>query len=101
MVSHEYRIEWQTGCDEKATIAGRSMFAASQTRFLELSYAGRLVRLDAKSEPIFVGRAAESALPMNHQSVSSMHAMQAWRGGQFVIADASTYGTWVYAGSQS
>jgi len=99
--SHVYRIEWQTGRDEEATMAGRSMFAVSQTSFLELSYAGLVVRLDAKSEPISLGRAAESALPLNDQRVSRMHATLAWRGGQFVITDASTYGTWVYMGNQS
>jgi len=99
--SHVYRIEWQTGRDEEATMAGRSMFAVSQTSFLELSYAGLVVRLDAKSEPISLGRAAESALPLNDQRVSRMHATLVWRGGQFVITDASTYGTWVYMGNQS
>ena len=99
--SHVYRIEWQTGRDEEATMAGRSMFAASQTSFLELSYPGLVVRLDAKSEPISLGRAAESALPLNDQRVSRMHATLAWRGGQFVITDTSTYGTWVYMGNQS
>ena len=98
--SHVYRIEWQTGRDEEATMAGRSMFAVSQTSFLELSCAGLVVRLDAKSKPISLGRAAESALPLNDQRVSRMHATLVWRGGQFVLTDASTYGTWVYMGNQ-
>ena len=98
--SHVYRVEWQTGRDEEATMAGRSMFAVSQTSFLELSCAGLVVRLDAKSQPISLGRAAESALPLNDQRVSRMHATLAWRGGQFVLSDASTYGTWVYMGNQ-
>ena len=98
--SHVYRVEWQTGRDEEATMAGRSMFAVSQTSFLELSYAGLVVRLDAKSPPISLGRAAESALPLKDQRVSRMHATLVWRGGQFVLNDASTYGTWVYMGNQ-
>jgi len=99
--SHVYRIEWQTGRDEEATMAGRSMFSASQASFLELSYSGMVVRLDAKSDAITLGRAADSSLPLNDQRVSRMHATLAWRGGQFVITDASTYGTWVYMGNQS
>ena len=99
--SHVYRVEWQTGRDEEATMAGRSMFAVSQTSYLELSYAGVLVRLDAKSKAISLGRAAESLLPLNDQRVSRMHAMLVWRGGQFVLTDASTYGTWVYMGNQN
>lgn len=98
--SHVYRVEWQSGRDEEATMAGRSMFAVSQTSFVELSYAGLVVRLDAKSQPVSLGRAAESALPLNDQRVSRMHATLAWRGGQFVLTDASTYGTWVYMGNQ-
>ena len=66
-----------------------------------MSYAGLVVRLDAKSEPISLGRAAESSLLLDDQRVSRMHAMLAWRGGQFVLTDASTYGTWVYMGNQS
>ena len=99
--SHVYRIEWQTGRDEEATMAGRSMFAVSQASFLELSYAGLVVRLDAKSQPVSLGRGAVSALPLNDQRVSRMHATLAWRGGQFVLSDASTYGTWVYMGNQT
>ena len=99
--SHVYRIEWQTGRDEEATMAGRSMLAVSQTCFLELTYAGLVVRLDAKSQPVSLGRGAVSALPLNDQRVSRMHATLAWRGGQFVLSDASTYGTWVYMGNQS
>lgn len=99
--SHVYRVEWQTGRDEEATMAGRSMFAVSQTGFLELSCAGLVVRLDAKSSAISLGRTAESALPLNDPRVSRMHATLAWRGGQFVLTDASTYGTWVYMGNQN
>jgi hypothetical protein len=30
-----------------------------------------------------------------------MHATLEWRGGQFVLSDASSYGTWVYFGNQN
>ena len=30
-----------------------------------------------------------------------MHATLEWRGGQFVLSDASSYGIWVYFGNQS
>lgn len=33
-VSHVYRVEWQSGRDEEATITGRAMFAVSPTRFV-------------------------------------------------------------------
>ena len=99
--SHVYRVELQTGRDEEATMAGPSMFAPSHNRFLELSWAGQLWRLDAQSKPINIGRAAESMLHINDPRVSRVHCVLAWRGGQFVVTDASTYGTWVYMGSQT
>ena len=98
--SHVYRVEWQTGRDEDATMAGRSMFAAQHTSFLQLSWAHQLLRLDSKSKPVNIGRAVESALHINDPRVSRVHATLAWRGGQFVLTDTSTYGTWVYMGNQ-
>ncbi len=98
--SHVYRVEWQTGRDEEATMAGRSMFAQSQPNFLELSYADQVVRLDASSGPRSFGRAVDASLPINDPRVSRVHGTLVWRGGQFVLTDASSYGTWVYMGNQ-
>jgi adenylate cyclase len=99
--SHVYRVEWQTGRDEDATMAGRSMFASPSQAFLELSFAGQTLRLDAKSSKLALGRGADAALTLNDPRVSRMHATLEWRGGQFVLTDASSYGTWVYLGNQS
>jgi predicted component of type VI protein secretion system len=59
------------------------------------------VRLDAKSSKLALGRGADAALNLNDPRVSRMHATLEWRGGQFVLTDASSYGTWVYLGNQS
>lgn len=99
--SDVYRVEWQTGQDQDATMVGRSMLAQSQTSCLELAYAGQVVQLDASSGMLSLGRAINASLPINDPRVSRMHATLAWRGGQFVLTDASSYGTWVYMGSQS
>ena len=99
--SHVYRVEWQSGRDEEATMAGRSMLAQNQPSFLELSYAGQVVRLDANSGPCSFGRSADASLPINDPRVSRVHGTLAWRGGQFVLTDASSYGTWVYTGNQT
>lgn len=99
--SHVYRIEWQTNRDEEATMAGRSMLTHSASLFLELSYADQWVRVDAKNSPVSVGRSVAASLPINDPRVSRVHATLAWRGGQFVLTDASSYGTWVYMGSQT
>lgn len=99
--SHVYRIEWQTNPDEEATMAGRSMLTHSASLFLELSYADQWVRVDAKNSPVSIGRSVAASLPINDPRVSRLHATLAWRGGQFVLTDDSSYGTWVYMGSQT
>ena len=99
--SHVYRVEWQTGRDEDATMAGRSMFSKQREAFLDLVSGEQTVRLDAKSSKISVGRAADAALTLNDPRVSRMHATLEWRGGHFILTDASSFGTWVYVGNQS
>ena len=37
---------------------------------------------------------------MNDTRVSRLHATIEWRGGHFVLSDASSFGTWVYFGNQ-
>ncbi len=99
--SHVYRVEWQAGRDEDATMAGRSMFAAPRQAYLELLFGGQSVRLDARSHKLALGRASDAELVVNDPRVSRMHATLQWRGGQFVLTDASSYGTWVYMGNQT
>lgn len=46
-------------------------------------------------------RGAGASLLLNDPRVSRMHGTLEWRGGQYVLSDASSYGTWVYFGNQS
>ncbi len=98
--SDVYRVEWQAGHDEDATMMGRSM-AASAPQVLSLEHGGQTVQIDARSLAISIGRGAGASLALNDPRVSRMHATLEWRGGQFVLSDASSYGTWVYFGNQS
>ena len=98
--SDVYRVEWQAGHDEDATMMGRSM-AASAPQVLSLEHGGQTVQIDARSLAISIGRGAGASLALNDPRVSRMHATLEWRGGQFVLGDASSYGTWVYFGNQS
>jgi len=59
------------------------------------------VQINARSLAISIGRGAGASLALNDPRVSRMHATLEWRGGQFVLSDASSYGTWVYFGNQS
>ena len=102
--SHVYRVEWQSGRDEEATMAGRSMYSASKVskaNSLELGYGGRTVVCHAQSGQLTIGRATDAGLSLNDPRVSRLHATLAWRGGNFVLTDASSYGTWVYLGMPS
>jgi hypothetical protein len=99
--SHVYRVEWQAGRDEDATMMGRSMGASASPQRLSLEAGGQTLQIDARSLAISIGRGAGASLALNDPRVSRMHATLEWRGGQFVLSDASSYGTWVYFGNQS
>jgi adenylate cyclase len=99
--SHVYRVEWQAGRDEDATMMGRSMADKASPQVLSLEAGGQTVQIDARSLAISIGRGAGASLALNDPRVSRMHATLEWRGGQFVLSDASSYGTWVYFGNQS
>ncbi len=99
--SHVYRVEWQSGRDEDATMMGRSMVSDEAPLVLKLVAGEQTLELQAKSAKISLGRGLDAALTLNDPRVSRMHATLEWRGGQFVLSDASSYGTWVYFGNQS
>jgi class 3 adenylate cyclase len=96
-----YRVEWQAGRDGDATMIGRSMATPQREDYLELSFGDSTLRLDAKTGKVSVGRSSDAMLQVNDPRVSRLHATLEWRGGQFVLADASSFGTWVYLGNQS
>ena len=99
--SHVYRVEWQTGRDEDATMMGRLTVSDASQLVLELVVGEQTVQLHARSPKMSIGRGEGASLALNDQRVSRMHATLEWRGGQFVLSDASSYGTWVYFGNQS
>ncbi len=99
--SHVYRVEWQSGRDEDATMMGRSMASDARPLVLELVAGEQAVRINAGTAKMSIGRGAGASLALNDPRVSRMHATLEWRGGQFVLSDASSYGTWVYFGNQN
>lgn len=96
-----YRVEWQSGCDDDATMMGRAMAADAGPLVLELVAGAQAVQVNAGSARMSIGRGAGASLALNDPRVSRMHATLEWRGGQFVLSDASSYGTWVYFGNQN
>ena len=96
-----FRVEWQTGHEADATVMGVSLASPSAGEaHLELSIGGQRLQLRPRGEPITLGRSVTADLPVNDSRVSRLHATLEWRGGHFVLTDASSFGTWVYFGSQ-
>lgn len=101
-VTEVFRVEWQPERDAEATVMGVSMFkpAAAQGH-LELTASGQTLRLPPRGERLTLGRSTTASLPVNDSRVSRIHATIEWRGGQFVLSDVSSFGTWVYVGNQT
>ena len=96
-----FRVEWLPGQDAEATVMGISLGGqASAEAALDLSIAGQQLRLEPRGEPVTLGRSLSADLPVNDSRVSRLHATIQWRGGHFVLTDASSFGTWVYFGNQ-
>ncbi len=97
-----YRVDWHVDRDNDATVMGALMLKApGRHGFLELAAAGQTVRLEPRGEKLALGRAATASLSINDSRVSRLHATVEWRGGQFVLSDGSSFGTWVYMGNQT
>jgi len=100
-VTEVYRVEWQPERDAEATVMGVSMFGQPPEARLEISFAGQTCTMQPRGEPVTLGRSATADLPVNDSRVSRVHATIEWRGGHFVLSDASSFGTWVYFGNQA
>jgi class 3 adenylate cyclase len=96
-----YRVEWQGDADADETVMGASMFKEAKSGWLELSAPGQVLRLQSEGEKLTLGRSATASLSINDARVSRVHATVEWRGGHFVLSDASSFGTWVYLGEQA
>jgi class 3 adenylate cyclase len=95
-----FRIDWQPERDSEATVMGASMFDPAAAMHLEISVGGLTRTLEPRGESITLGRSATVDLNVNDTRVSRLHATIEWRGGNYVLTDASSFGTWVYFGKQ-
>lgn len=95
-----FRIEWDGDADSDRTVLGPAIFSDARERWLELSAPGQSLRLDTRGEKLTLGRSSSASLVVNDARVSRVHASVEWRGGHFVLADASSSGSWVYFGEQ-
>ncbi len=100
-VTEVYRVDWQPERENDATVMGVSMFKPQAQGLLEISANGQTLRLPPRGERLTLGRSVTANLAINDSRVSRIHATVEWRGGQFVLSDVSSFGTWVYMGNQS
>jgi adenylate cyclase len=101
-----FRVNWQkrSECDPDATMLGALFIPAARTQELVLLFQGQTIKLQQAGsalQSVQMGRAVTSELAVSDPRVSRTHASVKVRGDQFVLTDASSYGTWVYAGGQS
>jgi adenylate cyclase len=104
--THVFRVNWQEPgeVDADATMLGASFLDKPRTQELQLSFAGKVVKLQQSGNAVRVlqlGRAHACDVEVSDPRVSRTHASVQVRGNQFVLTDASSYGTWVYLGGQS
>ncbi len=96
-----FRVDWEPQRDTDATVMGVSLFKPAKDGVLEITAAGQTLRLNPRGERLTLGRSTTASLAINDSRVSRIHATVEWRGGHFVLSDASSFGTWVYMGNQS
>jgi adenylate cyclase len=96
-----FRVDWHVERDTEATLMGVSIFKSGKQSVLEISAGGRTLQVDPQGDKLTIGRSITASLTMNDGRVSRVHATVGWRGGHFVLEDASSFGTWVYFGNQS
>lgn len=98
--THVYRVHWQTGSDEDATTLGRSVGIELSQSALDLRVGEQQFQMHVYSPRMTIGRGSSAVVLLNDPRVSRVHAAIECRGGQYVLLDTSSYGTWVYFGNQ-
>jgi adenylate cyclase len=111
-----FRVQWHDEVESDFTIMGASIAAPVRTGRLSLRLHsadgqahGHAVVLESPQGRAHIGRAMQSAegldtaqsIVVSDARVSRLHCSIAWRGTHWVLADVSSFGTWVYVGEQS
>jgi class 3 adenylate cyclase len=69
---------------------------------VDIDRLGQHLELRPVDGPLIIGRSEDAGFPVEDRRVSRRHARVEWTGGQCVLTDFSSNGTWVrYAGSPS
>ncbi len=111
-----FRVQWHDEVESDFTIMGASIAAPVRTGRLSLRLhsdpgqaLGHAAVLESPHGRAHIGRAlhttsenseAAQFMVVSDARVSRLHCSIAWRGTHWVLADVSSFGTWVYVGEQ-
>jgi adenylate cyclase len=110
-----FRAQWRDESEGDVTIMGASMAVPVRTGRLSLRLhsshgkpQGQTFVLESPHGRANIGRAMHTAegldavqsVEVSDARVSRLHCSVAWRGTHWVLADVSSFGTWVYVGEQ-
>ncbi len=98
-----WRIDWARTAETTLT-APMEFFEMQGERpaqhRIDLNCMDQHLRLEPHDGPLIIGRGQDAGFQVNDQRVSRRHARIEWNGGQCVLTDSSSNGTWVrFAGS--
>mgnify|MGYP002398205167 FL=1 len=98
-----WRIDWARTAE--STLTAPLEFFELQgerpaTQRLDLDCMDQHLQLEPHDGALIIGRGQDAGFQVNDQRVSRRHARIEWNGGQCVLTDSSSNGTWVrFAGS--
>lgn len=95
-----FQVDWEQDAQSRqltrpATLSDHLPVRPPSGGGVRLSCHGRRQRFRAEELPIHLGRADEAQFQVVDPRVSRNHARIEWRSGALVLADLSSYGTWV------
>lgn len=93
---HVQALELAWEPEDVTALGGARELAAVAPAALRLRYGNTEVELPAREQArCRIGRSAEADLVVDHRLASRRHCRIEFRGGEFVLVDESTNGTWV------
>lgn len=95
-----FQVDWEQDVQSRhltrpATLSDQVVPRPPLGGGIRLSWQDRRRRFRTQDLPIHLGRADEAQFQVPDQRVSRNHARIEWRNGALVLADMSSYGTWV------
>lgn len=93
-----WRIDWARTAETTLTIPMEMLEARSRAALvqrLDLELLDQHLQLLSSDGPLVIGRGDEAGFVINDPRVSRRHARIEWTGGQCVLSDFSSNGTWV------